>query len=123
VAENEKLVALMCLTEDQNLSRPPSVWTPHMQLAHRLLRAFDARVRTLDSHLRELTEHIDSTREVWHMQLDAMRNSIIKTNLHLQFAGVSTMAATLPGGATTCCKLCCWRVRVCSEGAVRPVLG
>lgn len=99
VAENEKLLALMCLSEDQNLARAPAEWTPHMQLAYRLLRAFDARVRTLDSHLRELTEHIDSTREVWHMQLDAARNSIIRTNLHLQFAGVSTMAATLPGGA------------------------
>lgn len=94
-------MSLLCLNEDQNLTRQPSVWTPHMQLAHRLLRAFDARVRTLDGHLRELTEHIDSTREVWHMQLDAMRNSIIRTNLHLQFAGVSTMAATLPAGVLT----------------------
>jgi hypothetical protein len=88
----------MCLSEDQNLTRQLGVWTRHMQLAQRLLRAFDARVRTLDSHLRELTEHIDSTREVWHMQLDAMRNTIIRTNLQLQFVGVSTMAATLPGG-------------------------
>lgn len=98
VAESEKLLALLCLSEDQNLARQHGAWTPQMQLAHRLLLAYDSRIRGLDSDLRELTEHLDSTREVWHMQLDAMRNSIIRLNLHLEFAGISTMAAALPAG-------------------------
>ena len=34
--------------------------------------------------------------QVWHMQLDAMRNRIIRLNLHLDFAGIATMTATLP---------------------------
>lgn len=70
-----------------------------MHLAHRLLLAYDSRIRGLDSHVRELTEHLDSTREIWHMQLDAMRNRIIHLGLHLEFVGVSTMLATLPAGA------------------------
>lgn len=102
VAENEKLLALLCLSEDQNLAAGGGAtvrWTPHMQLAHRLLLAYDSRIRGLDSHVRELTEHLDSTREIWHMQLDAMRNRIIHLGLHLEFAGISTMLATLPAGA------------------------
>eukprot|EP00892_Ulva_mutabilis_P004724 jgi/Ulvmu1/2623/UM014_0074.1 len=99
VAESEKLVALLCLSEDQNLTpaaEPGPRWTRHMQLAHRLLLAYTSRIRGLDSHVRELTEHLDSTREIWHMQLDAMRNRIIHLGLHLEFAGLSTMIATLP---------------------------
>jgi hypothetical protein len=80
--------------------RASSAWTTQMALAQRLLLAYDSRIRTLDSDVRELTEHIDSTREVWHMQLDAMRNAIIRLNLHLEFAGISTMAAALPAGAS-----------------------
>ena len=37
--------------------------------------------------------------QVWHMQLDAMRNRIIRLNLHLEFAGIAVMTATLPAGA------------------------
>jgi hypothetical protein len=65
VADNEKLLAYLCLSEDQNLVTPLRTrWTPHMQLAHRLLMAYDTRMRSLDSMLREHTEHLDSTREV-----------------------------------------------------------
>lgn len=104
VADNEKLLALLCLSEDQNLSSPRRArWTAHMQLAHRLLMAQDSRIRSLDSQLRELTEHLDSTREVWHMQLDAMRNRIIRLNLHLEFLGIATMTAALPAGALRAC--------------------
>lgn len=101
VAESEKLLALLCLSEDQNLTGTGSTgrWTASMALAHRLLLAYDSRIRGLDSHVRELTEHLDSTREIWHMQLDAMRNRIIRLGLHLEFAGVSAMLATLPAGA------------------------
>ena len=74
-----------------------------MQLAHRLLMAYDARIRSLDSALREQTEHLDSTREVWHMQLDAMRNRIIRLNLHLEFAGIATMTTAVPAGALALC--------------------
>lgn len=99
VADNEKLLALICLTEDQNLLVPRrSRWTVQMQLTHRLLMAYDARIRSLDSQLRELTEHLDSTREVWHMQLDAVRNRIIRLNLHFEFAGIATMTTAVPAG-------------------------
>lgn len=105
VAESEKLLALLCLSEDQNLTHgsggPGVRWTPHMQLAHRLLLTYISRIRGLDSHVRELTEHLDSTREIWHMQLDAMRNRIIHLGLHLEFAGLSTMVATLPAGTSS----------------------
>ena len=83
-----------------------------MQLAHRLLMAQDSRIRSLDSQLRELTEHLDSTREVWHMQLDAMRNRIIRLNLHLEFLGIATMTATLPAGASLRSGHVCVRCRV-----------
>ena len=64
MADSEKLLALLCLSEDQNLNTPLRTrWTPQMQLAHRLLRAYDGRCRSLDSALREHTEHLDSTRE------------------------------------------------------------
>jgi hypothetical protein len=98
VADNEKLLAVICLTEDQNLGPRRSRWTAQMQLTHRLMMAYDARIRSLDSQLRELTEHLDSTREVWHMQLDAVRNRIIRLNLHLEFAGIATMTSALPAG-------------------------
>lgn len=123
MAENEKLLALLCLSEDQNLANSGTQagrWSPHMQLAHRLLLAYDSRIRGLDSHVRELTEHLDSTREIWHMQLDAMRNRIIHLGLHLEFAGISTMLATLPAGAprpvraAATSSRCLWAM-ACSE--------
>lgn len=109
MAENEKLLALLCLSEDQNLSNPRLVrWTPHMQLVQRLLMAHDRRIRSLDSQLRELTEHLDSTREVWHMQLDSIRNGIIRLNLHLEFVSVATMTAAFPAGMLISCFVICY---------------
>jgi fatty-acid desaturase len=45
--------------------------------------------------------------QVWHMQLDAMRNRIIRLNLHLEFASIATMTATLPAGAHARTTLAC----------------
>jgi hypothetical protein len=44
-------------------------------MMNRLLLAYVQRIRTLDGELRELTEHLDSTREVWHMMLDAKQST------------------------------------------------
>lgn len=102
VADNDKRLALLCLSEDQNLAASAasgSRWSKHMATAQRLLVAIERRIRSLDSDLRELSEHLDSTREVWHMQLDALRNRIIRLNLHLEFASIALMAAITPASA------------------------
>ena len=69
-----------------------------MHMASRLLRVYTRRAKSLDSDVLELNAHIDSTREVWRMHLDASRNTIIRLNLHLSFASVAAMIATAPAG-------------------------
>jgi hypothetical protein len=101
---DENAMALLCLSEDQNLSSPRvKFWTPHMRVLHQLLMAQESRIQSLDIQMRELTEHLDSSRELWNMRLDSVRNLMIRLNLHLQFVGVAMISTTFPAGCVPLC--------------------
>ena len=46
--------------------------------------------------LQEMVENMDSTRDVWAMQLDAIRNRIIRVELLVAVASFSLMLCTVP---------------------------
>lgn len=46
--------------------------------------------------LQEMIENMDSTRDVWAMQLDAIRNRIIRVELLVAVASFSLMLCTVP---------------------------
>lgn len=49
-----------------------------------------------DYMLQEMVENMDSTRDVWAMQLDAIRNRIIRVELLVAVASFSLMLCTVP---------------------------
>ena len=46
--------------------------------------------------LQEMVENMDSTRDVWAMQLDTIRNRIIRVELLVAVASFSLMMSTVP---------------------------
>ena len=46
--------------------------------------------------LQEMVENMDSTRDVWAMQLDTIRNRIIRVELLVAVASFSLMVSTVP---------------------------
>eukprot|EP00891_Asterochloris_glomerata_P008499 jgi/Astpho2/8499/fgenesh1_pg.00125_%23_12_t len=71
-------------------------YTNNMILAVTLLEAYERQIQSVEGALRELSENLDSTREVWGMQLDAIRNRIVRMDLIVAIASFSILMSTVP---------------------------
>lgn len=67
-------------------------WT----LPTQLFSAFWPVLKFLCVALQEMVENMDSTRDVWAMQLDTIRNRIIRVELLVAVASFSLMMSTVP---------------------------
>lgn len=75
--------------------------------------------------LQEMVENMDSTRDVWAMQLDTIRNRIIRVELLVAVASFSLMVSTVPASFfgmnlrsglevnlhCSCSSCCAWQMR------------
>ena len=56
------------------------------------------RLKSQLNGLQEMVENMNSTRDVWAMQLDTIRNRIIRVELLVAVASFSLMMSTVPAG-------------------------
>ncbi|KAA6417175.1 MAG: mitochondrial rna splicing [Trebouxia sp. A1-2] len=73
-----------------------TVQTAHMRIAAALLESYERQVQSVEGALKEMVENMDSTRDVWAMQLDTIRNRIIRVELLVAVASFSLMMSTVP---------------------------
>lgn len=111
IADNDKNLGMICLSEQGSMARAgdnesllpfsqggagPARYTNNMILAVTLLEAYERQIQSVEGALRELSENLDSTREVWGMQLDAIRNRIVRMDLIVAIASFSILMSTVP---------------------------
>ncbi|GMH36158.1 hypothetical protein BSKO_04026 [Bryopsis sp. KO-2023] len=103
VVDNEKVLDAICLTERQARTPDMAAGTEmggrmHMKLAAALLDSYERQVHTVEGALKEMEENLDDAREIWHMQMDSVRNRIIQINLIMSIASFSLLLCTIPSG-------------------------
>ncbi|DBA77137.1 TPA: hypothetical protein ACH3X1_009713 [Trebouxia sp. C0004] len=103
VADNNAILAAVCLSEGANAldwsttsHKPLHMQTAHMRIAAALLESYERQVQSVEGALKEMVENMDSTRDVWAMQLDTIRNRIIRVELLVAVASFSLMMSTVP---------------------------
>lgn len=103
VADNNAILAAVCLTEGATAldwsttsHKPLHMQTAHMRIAAALLESYERQVQSVEGALKEMVENMDSTRDVWAMQLDTIRNRIIRVELLVAVASFSLMMSTVP---------------------------
>lgn len=67
-----------------------------MQKLASILERYEYQLRAVSGSLQEIQERLDGARIVWQMQLDSLRNRIIRINLVISLCSFSLMVATVP---------------------------
>lgn len=67
-----------------------------MQKLASILERYEYQLRAVAGSLQEIQERLDGARIVWQMQLDSLRNRIIRINLFISLCSFSLMVATVP---------------------------
>eukprot|EP01025_Chloroclados_australasicus_P057315 TRINITY_DN713_c1_g1_i3.p1 TRINITY_DN713_c1_g1~~TRINITY_DN713_c1_g1_i3.p1 ORF type:complete len:659 (-),score=58.95 TRINITY_DN713_c1_g1_i3:1101-3011(-) len=99
LADDDKEIVKLCLTSQMDY--PPAPLLPNFPdflLATALLDSYERRIRSVHGNLQEQLDNIESSRMIWHMQLDSARNRIIRLNLFLSVSSFAAVVATIPAG-------------------------
>lgn len=67
-----------------------------IRMASRILEAYEHQLLSVQGHLNECLESLETTRHVWNMSLDHNRNRILRVNLLISIASLAGLVSSIP---------------------------